>query len=399
MLTDSTTGTMPSYNKTNEVLNAPLFDIDSNIDRIVKRIELLSYINPLNIAQERKKFFQNKFTYAPSFKYRKIKFNPYKIHRLLFSQRLERIENEEIRRLYKDIIYTYSGLLQCIETLGKPSNQFYFNSLRFFGTPTEKMVENAKFILHFDNYDNQEALDTRFSDTHEATQFFKEFRAQYDFDFDIKVSSAMSAAAMVSNNQRALILKKGHQFSQHQLNVLAHHEVGVHLVTTFNAAEQPLSIFSNGFPNNEETQEGLAVMSEYMSGNLTLTRLKELAYRVIAVDSLTKGYNFQDTFDLLYSQYKLDRDQAFGITLRIHRGGGWTKDALYLSGLKKVYDLYTSSADLKPLMLGKCSIEYQNSIEAMQAGGYVNQISHISNSFDQCLNKNERVEFILRNLK
>ena len=34
-----------------------LFDIDSNLDRLVKKIELLNYINPLNIESEKKTFF------------------------------------------------------------------------------------------------------------------------------------------------------------------------------------------------------------------------------------------------------------------------------------------------------------------------------------------------------
>ncbi len=395
---DSTIDTTALSKELNSKKNA-LLEIDANIDRIVRRIEMLAYVNPLNIAQERKKFFQSKYLYNPQFKYRKVKFNPYKIHRLLFSQRLERIENEEIRGLYKDIIYTYSGLLQCIETIAQPNNQFYFNSLRFFGTPTEKTVENARFILHFTADETSDTSREQLFSTEEATDFFKNFREQYDFDFDIKTSSAMSAAAMVSNSQRALILKKNHQYSKHELNVLGHHEIGVHLVTTFNAAEQHLTIFSNGFPNYEETQEGLAVMSEYMSGNLTVNRLKELAYRVMAVDSLTKGYDFQDTFDLLHNQLKLDRERSFGITLRTHRGGGWTKDALYLSGLKKVYDYYKSGKDLDLIMLGKCSLDFNDGVQAMKQEGYVKEIKHRSNSFDRCLNQSEQVEFILKNLK
>ena len=74
-----------------------------------------------------------------------MRFNGYKLHRLFFSQRLERIEDEDIRQLYEDIIYEYSGLIECIETIGQ-GRKFYFNSLKSFGTPTEKDIENAKFI-------------------------------------------------------------------------------------------------------------------------------------------------------------------------------------------------------------------------------------------------------------
>jgi len=76
-----------------------------------------------------------------------------------------------------------------------------------------------------------------------------------------------------------------------------------------------------------------------------MKRLKELAYRVIAADSLAKGYSFANTFDLLHNQYKVQRDIAFTITLRVFRGGGFTKDHLYLSGLKKVYQYTQNDGD------------------------------------------------------
>ena len=128
----------------------------------------------------------------------------------------------------------------------------------------------------------------------QAQAYFEDFGKRYDFDFTIRQSTNISAAAMVLNATNSLLLKKNNTFSDNQLKVLANHEIGVHLVTTHNGKSQPLKIFSNGFVNNTETQEGLAVFSEYMSGNLTLSRMKELAYRVIAADSLIKGYSFVD---------------------------------------------------------------------------------------------------------
>ena len=67
---------------------ADVFEIDSNLDRLVKRIELLNYINPLNIEKEKHRFFASKYTVEPEFRYPKLKFDPYKLHRLFFSQRL-----------------------------------------------------------------------------------------------------------------------------------------------------------------------------------------------------------------------------------------------------------------------------------------------------------------------
>ncbi|MEW7292003.1 flavohemoglobin expression-modulating QEGLA motif protein [Aquimarina sp. 2304DJ70-9] len=374
-----------------------LFEIDQNLDRLVKNIELLNYLNPLNIEQEKKVFFTGKYRKNPTFKYRKLKFNPYKMQRLFFNQRLERIENEDIRKLYQDIIYEYSGLIQCIETIGA-GKKFYYNSLKVFGTPKERDVENARFILHFEDEALHDDGIKKYS-AHDAELYFEDFAQRYDFKINIKKSTHISAAAMVLNASEMLVLKKNHKFSDNDLKVLANHEIGVHMVTTFNGKSQPLKIFSNGFVNNTETQEGLAVFSEYMSGCLTLKRMKELAYRVIAADSLIKGYDFKGTFDLLYSQYKLNREAAWQITLRAHRGGGFTKDYLYLTGLKKIYDYYYAGLDMNPLLTGKVTLENKESIVNLQQLGLANKSKHMTDSFTQNLNSNKKLDFILRNLK
>lgn len=374
-----------------------LFDIDANLNRLVRNIELLNYINPQNIASEKKKFYSSKYNYEPQFKYPKMKFNGYKLHRLFFSQRLERIEDEDVRQLYEDIIYEYSGLIECIETIGQ-GRKFYFNSLKSFGTPTEKDIENAKFILRFDDSEFDSEMFPIYT-ANEAKDYFDDFSKRYDFNYNIKISNNLSAAAMVLNNTQTLVLRKSHKYSLNQLKVLSNHEIGVHMVTTFNGLDQPLKVFSNGLPNNVETQEGLAVYSEFTSGCLTIERLKELAFRVIAVDSLTKGYNFSDTFHLLHNQHKLNRDKAFGITLRVHRGGGFTKDHLYLSGLKNVYKYAKNGEDLGVLLTGKVTMAYIPTIKKLQTMGLALEPKHYTDAYIENNNSNPNLDFILKSLK
>lgn len=375
-----------------------LLEIDKNIDTLVQQIELLSYVNPTNIEEEKERFFASKYLADPVFKYPNINFDRFRLHRDLFTQPLERIRDKGVRDFYEDIIYAYSGLIQCIENIGE-GRQFYFDSLHCFGTPTENDVENAKFILHFED-ENVEA--ERFRPKYSAREseaFFKAFSKKYEFSYQIAFSDKISAIAMVSNNTKTLVLNTNHTYSENEIAVLTNHEIGVHMVTTMNGLLHPLKIFSHGFPNNEETQEGLAVFAEYMSNNLTVTRLKELAYRVIAVDSLAKGYPFSRTFRLLHNQYDLDRESAFYITLRAHRGGGFTKDYLYLSGLKKIYDYYHSGKDLSVLLTGKVSLEYAETIQSLIDKGYAVPPKHITDAFAENKNTNKKVDFILRSLK
>lgn len=382
----------------NDFQTKALMDIDQNIDALVKQIELLSYVNPENIEEEKARFFSSKYLTDPVFKYPSINFNKFKLHRQLFTQPLELIDDVKIKNLYEDIIYTYSGLIQCIETIGS-GKKFYYNCLRSFGTPTENDVENAKFILHFEDENKDVPAFHAKYNAKEAEAFFDTFSEKYDFSYSIKHSDKMSAIAMVLNNIKTLVLNTNHTYSDNEIAVLTNHEIGVHMVTTMNALLHPLKIFSHGFPNNEETQEGLAVFSEYMSNNLTITRLKELAYRVIAVDSLAKGYSFSRTFRLLHNQYDLEREEAFYITVRAHRGGGFTKDYLYLTGLKKVYDYYHAGKDLSVLLTGKVSLEYVDEIQTLIKKELAVPAKHITDSYAENKNTNKKVDFILRSLK
>ncbi|MDX1462351.1 MAG: DUF1704 domain-containing protein [Marinirhabdus sp.] len=374
-----------------------LFKIDAALNKLVQKIELLNYINPINIEAEKRKFFASKYNINPNYHYRKIDFDAHQLQQQLFSQDIDSIKDELSRNFYRDVIYDYSGLIQCIETIGK-GQKFYYNNLKSFGTPTDKDVENARFILHFKDEEYDSELFPVFS-AEDAASYFSEFTKRYNFSFTIKFSTKISAAAMVQNNTQTLLLKKNHRFSANQLKVLANHEIGVHMVTTFNGLNQSLKIFHNGFPNNVETQEGLAVFSEYMSGCLTLHRLKELAYRVMATDSLRKGYDFCATFDLLHNQYKLNREEAYNISLRAHRGGGFTKDYMYLTGLKKVYDAFQNAQNLDELLAGKVSFDHAGMVTKWKEEGLARENTYTNFAFSTNENTNQTLDFILKNLK
>ncbi len=374
-----------------------LFNIDKSLDTLVQKIELLSYINPTNIETQKERFFASNCTINPVFNYPEMDFDKFKLHRQLFSLAIEQIEDKIVRQLYEDIIYFYSGLIQCIETIGD-GKKFYYNSLHSFGTPTENEVINAEYILSFKDEEPSEKELPKFSPT-EAEQLFRNYSKRYDFTYTISYSDKMSAIAMVLNNIQTLVLNTNHIYSASEISILTNHEIGVHMVTTMNGLLHPLKIFSHGLPNNVETQEGIAVFAEYMSGSLTLKRLKKLAYRVIAVDTLAKGYSFSETFTCLHTKHNLDKETAFYVTLRVHRGGGFTKDHLYLSGLKKVLDYYNSGNDLSLLLTGKASLTYVDQIQYLIAKKYAVAPKHITDSFIKNRNTNATITTILEGLK
>ena len=86
---------------------------------------------------------------------------------------------------------------------------------------------------------------------------------------------------MVLNSTKTILIRPDAKFTQKEVNALIEHEIGVHMVTTQNSIHQKLKVFNLGLPINTETQEGMAILSEYLSGNITLERLKKIALRVI----------------------------------------------------------------------------------------------------------------------
>ena len=127
------------------------------------------------------------------------------------------------------------------------------------------------------------------------------------------------------------------------------------MVTTLNAKKQPLKVFGLGLSGNTHTQEGLAIYSEYCSESLTLSRLQTLALRVIAVNYMLKHRDFVKTFHTLLSEFELDREFAFTLTTRVYRGGGFTKDYLYLSGFRDIVEL-AKTQPLDNLLVGKTGL-------------------------------------------
>jgi uncharacterized protein (TIGR02421 family) len=138
---------------------------------------------------------------------------------------------------------------------------------------------------------------------------------------------------------------------------LVHHEVGTHLVTHCNGAVQPLSLMQVGLAGAEETQEGLAVLAEYLVGGLTPSRLTLLAARVVAVARLLAGDRFSDAFRCLHYDYGLPAHRAFRVVMRVYRSGGLTKDAIYLRGLGDLLRHLGDGGALDGLLVGKLALD------------------------------------------
>lgn len=366
--------------------------VDKTLYHLTKSLEVLSYVTPLNLESEQRKFLRNNGVDNPNFKYRQIIQHPFEFKRKLYGLKLEDIRDVTIGKLYRDVIQSYSDKIDMLNTIG--TDKFFFNSLRYFGQPNEIDLRNAHFILNCPN-DEKESEMIKVED---IKTIFEEDICNYGFNADVEITKNITAEIMVLNYKRKVLLKAGCELSLDSVKALVHHEIGVHMVTTMNAIKQPLNVFKLGFPNNTYTQEGIAVLTEYLSGHLTIKRLKELALRVVAVDMMINGLDFKAVYHELVNSYYIEKNYAFILTTRIFRGGGFTKDHLYLKGFIRILQLYKSGKSIHPLLLGKNSIRYYDIYKEMIARELANPPEYITSILNNPKRSKPEVEYVISGL-
>lgn len=368
--------------------------IDTQLHDLVSPIDILVAVSPLNYREQKQLFFQHQYSREPEFAYRSHDIDAFILKRNLFNLPLEKITDDDLRQLYLDVVDSYIDKVDQYKSIG--NDEFLYDSLRYYGEPSEKDIRNAHFILHLpEQYDVEES--EALLNAEEIKLILTQFADQESYEYQLKIDDNMIAKALVSGT--TVKINSTAQISKTETMALAHHELGVHLVTTLNGRSQPLQILSLGSPVNAMTQEGLAILAEYQAGYMTVKRLKILALRVLAVESLIKDKNFRTTFMLLKEGYLLDDDTAFTITARVYRGGGLTKDYLYLQGFHQMLNAQETAKNFTNLLTGKISLDHLPLITRLIDKGILLPPEKISPAFVRPVKSNIIDSFIAHAIK
>lgn len=342
-----------------EKMDPAILKVDRDLFQLAKGLETLHYINPINIAAEKKQFFKCNGNYKPNFRYRQLDIDPYLFREQLYHLPVHGIRDPSIQSLYRDVIDSLSDKIDLLVKAGQPD--FLYESLKYYGEPNVIDEKNANFILHASGFDFDEGGVVT---TEELQHRMKAEAINWGMSCKIETSTKLVASAMVSNSRKAVLIAKNLWLTETEANALLHHELGVHMATTLNANSQRLKIFSIGLPGNTLTQEGLAILNEYHTNNMTLRRLQVLALRVIAVKEMLRKNDFRHTYSYLFEEHHMSTDEAFKLALRVHRGGGFTKDYLYLNGVSQALESIKEQ-DISNLYVGKTGFEYLPIINEM----------------------------------
>jgi uncharacterized protein (TIGR02421 family) len=349
-------------------------EADRRLAEIADQIDYLLAITPVNTGDAWAEFRRGGFSHDPTFHYRPLTVDPDLLKRALYAVPLERVEDPTLAAIFRAQRQSLDRQVSLLED--RSSEAFLPTSLQLFGGVEEDLYRLAESVLSTIRERGMAPQDCPATDEPclDAAAFAERARSELTLyspdlaELGVTVSVRPDVpGVLVSSGQ--LLVGTGVQIPHARVEALVQHEVGTHIVTAVNGQAQPLRLLSTGLAGYEETQEGLAVLAEYVVGGLTVDRLITLAARVVAVGRLLAGATFTETFRDLHDGHGLTDGQAFRVTMRVHRSGGLTKDAIYLRGLDRLLHHLADGHPLDPLLLGKVPLEFVPLVQELQWRG------------------------------
>lgn len=347
------------------------WDVDRQLSEITDRFDFVLQVTPTNSNDAWETFEERGFERAPTFRYRPSAVDPAVLRRALFAVPVERVRDpvlDELFRTKQAELDLQIGLLDELGTRG-----FVLGALRLYGEIEPELLELARALVAgcpagrgLDDTTGGQVQEEELAELARAEA--AHYKALWPgFEAEVAIRDDVARGLMVS--QGTILIGRGTHVSRRRVDALLQHEVGTHALTYYNARAQPLRLLSSGLNGYEALQEGLGVVAEYLSGGLSLARLRVLGARVLGVHAMLEGAEFVETFRLMTQEYGFEERTAFGMTMRIHRGGGLAKDAIYLRGLVRALEYLGAGGSLQPLAAGKIAPEHIPLVRELQLRG------------------------------
>ncbi len=346
-------------------------DVDRRLTVVSSALRYLYLVTPTNSEQAFHEFAASGCERAPRFEYRPIDFDPQLLKREIYAIPLERVEDPALIAIFREKQAELDRLVTLL--VDRNTERFRWGSLQLFGgvdAPLERLAERILERTVGASGEDETSAPIRaeaFADL--ARRELDHYRESWpELAPQIVLRDDVPGLLVVNG---ALVIGKTLGLTRERARALIEHEIGTHLVTFYNGSAQRLHHLGSGLAGYEALQEGLAVLAEYLVGGLTPARLLLLAARVVAVASMTNGGGFVDTYRTLKARVRLTPRAAFTVAMRVHRGGGLSKDAIYLRGLEQVMGYLGTGGEIDDLLVGKVSMEQLPLISDLRLRGVI----------------------------
>jgi uncharacterized protein (TIGR02421 family) len=367
---DDGTGRAPKHYRSlgrSAFLKAAL-NADEKLGRIAASFDFLLSVSPINTTAALEKFIADGQQVEPIFRYRPLTVDPDAVKRRLYRLDFARLEDPLLERLLSDKRHEIDAQLTMLAT--RNSLSFRPASMFLYGSVSAGLLEEARRILDMHRPRAARGRTVTAPEIAIAARALIGSYSRKDAFFDAKVEVRDDVTGLMVSRNR-LLVGSATAIQAARLDALLAHEVSTHLLTYVNGSAQGLSIFRSGLAKYEGIQEGLGVFAEWATGGLSITRLRLIAARVVAVDAMQRGSEFMETYRLLRRDLGFSIAGAFSIATRVHRSGGLAKDAIYLEGLRAIVRHVASGRTLAPFWLGKIALTDVPAIEELLQRGLV----------------------------
>ncbi|REJ70386.1 MAG: DUF1704 domain-containing protein [Planctomycetota bacterium] len=336
-----------------------VWEVDRRLAKISDSFDFLLQVTPVNAEAAWHEFRRSKFDKIPRFYYRPLAVEPAMLKRQLYEVPIERIEDPTLAHLFRQRQDELDRKITMLSDVGTP--RFLMGSLQVYGSPRGQEMSMATDLLARIPPQTRDDSAGGYIDANafaaQAQEEIEYYRSQHaDFRGRAIIRDDMFSGLLCTGGD--LLIGKSTRIPARRAHALLQHEVGTHLLTYYNGRATPFQQLHSGFAGYDALQEGLAVLSEYLVDGLSRPRMRLLAARVVAAAQVVSGATFVETFRLLDRHYSFSQRVAYTITMRTYRGGGLTKDMVYLSGLVEILSYLGNGGDLDPLWLGKIAVEH-----------------------------------------
>jgi uncharacterized protein (TIGR02421 family) len=338
--------------------------IDHELTQISEAHRFLLDLTPTNTNEAREAYLADR-TSPPKFTYRPLEDLPDRVRKAAAAVDVSVATDPGIRHLFeqkRDELKLQAEMLAARDT-----DEFLALSIELFGAVRPRLLETAEHILN--TLPPTRARNRGCLDAASLAASMRSAVQQYRTDggpITAVVVRPDIAGVMVSNGD--VLISESASVAPERLDGLVAHEIDTHVLTYLNGARQPLRLMAAGLAGYEETQEGLALISEVMVEGLTTRRLRQLAARVVAVHSRIQNATFHEVHEELM-ELGYSPSGAFGIAMRVFRSGGLTKDAGYLRAFQAIVEHLAKGGELDILWMGKFALSDLSLIDELRDRG------------------------------
>jgi uncharacterized protein (TIGR02421 family) len=344
-----------------------VWEVDRQLAEISESFDFLLQVTPANAEQAWNQFQKSRFEKEPVFQYRPLPVDPVILKRRLYSTPIERVEDPALLLLLRQKQDELDRQITMLSDVNM--RRFVYGSLQLFGKVDDDLKRLAEQLLY--RLPPRTRDDSRSGQVN-AANFARRAEAEIAYyrkrwpqvNAGVHVREDIANGLMVSRG--SLLIGKHTRIPASRVEPLLQHEVGTHVLTYYNGRAQPFRQLYSGLAGYQPLQEGLAVLAEYLVGGLSRPRMRLLAARVLATRHMVHGATFVETFRELDGLYGFDRRTAFTVAMRIYRGGGLTKDAVYLRGLCQMLEYLRKGGELGPLFIGKIASDHIPIVRELQ---------------------------------